>query len=443
MPSTIHITHDKSGNHALSYANSNKRKPHNVTKTLDKRVLMSGYVGCTAENYRDKFNNVWKKADARKRGLIETYTIRQSFDPSYNYNNPADVKKVNAMGVALAERLYPNHLCVVATQADGYGHKLHNHIVVCNQNTLTGKCLRSRQKNFSFVSAQNDYILRKFGDTPAKKLQFDGYGRVTNTAEKIDLKAIEQARPYVYKTGARKGQTRLAHLTPKEQIKSAFQKSIDSGVSSFTDFQQEMRKNGVDVIFRYTKQGKLRKRISYNIGRNSHNFSSYNLGEKYGRDGLTELLEQNKQRQKQEAITTIANGFQTAGKDYSKRDQLRRKRRNEPANRSITRKIRHYPTKPIKPDESDEQRKRKYAERLKAIEEYKRKFRVVKPLTDYSRQTDWFNKWWYALLNTTIVDELRKILAEPTKSKRNDRNQSIARENKTADKNRDELDYPG
>lgn len=457
MSATIYVSSDRSGSHALSYANSASRKPHHRAKDLDKRVLKSGYVGCDENTYRKAFSQTWKKAETKKRGLIETYTIRQSFDPKYSYSSPEDIEKVNKMGVELAKRLYPGHLAVVATQADGKGHKLHNHIVVCNPSTLTGRCIRGRAKSFSWVSAQNDRVLSDFGDKPLDTPIF-GKDKHVKSPEKIDLKAIEQARPYVYKTDrvAPKGTMRLARLTPREKIKKQISYVIQKEkVTSFDEYRLALKARGIKVIYRYTKKGELRKRISYQLlnSQAKHAFSSRSLGENYERDNLQQLFEQNRQYSK-ERYDGLFEGFRSVSQSYQGSNFNRSKRSDDFKPVKLERKHPYYQRKPkpvVKPDrgfgrESDEARRKRRAEykrRVEAIRKYQKRIAAdqrKKQNITTSRSKDWLADWWRAILSDSLLDDLRKIFEEPSYQSRPSRvHQSPAPSQKSAEP-RDEND---
>ncbi|MDN6401266.1 MAG: relaxase/mobilization nuclease domain-containing protein [Brachybacterium sp.] len=73
---------------------------------------------------------------------IEALHYRQSFsDEEFDPKNPEDVQRVNDLGYLLATKMHPDSDCLVVTHTDGRGGKAHNHILVINHNSRTGKAL--------------------------------------------------------------------------------------------------------------------------------------------------------------------------------------------------------------------------------------------------------------------------------------------------------------
>lgn len=91
----------------------------------------------------------------------ETINIIQSFSPKeLNPDNPLDVEKANAAGLALAAELAPDCDVVVATHTDT-AH-VHNHIIVANHDRETGKAAPKDVGNAWRVRVANDEVMKSF-----------------------------------------------------------------------------------------------------------------------------------------------------------------------------------------------------------------------------------------------------------------------------------------
>lgn len=72
--------------------------------------------------------------------VIQSFALDE-LDPTIQEN----WQKANDLGVAFAEKMYPDYQCAVYTHVDGKNHVLHNHIIVNKVHIETGKKLREAQ----------------------------------------------------------------------------------------------------------------------------------------------------------------------------------------------------------------------------------------------------------------------------------------------------------
>ncbi|MGP9623718.1 relaxase/mobilization nuclease domain-containing protein [Corynebacterium sp. AOP34-AQ2-28] len=101
-----------------------------------------------------------REANGRK---IEALSIIQSFERTeMDPDSPGDAQRVNAMGYALAKKMYPNSDTHVITHNDGSGGHLHNHIVVLNHDNVTGLAIKSNTLHWQ-VRRHNDQLMRDNG----------------------------------------------------------------------------------------------------------------------------------------------------------------------------------------------------------------------------------------------------------------------------------------
>lgn len=99
-------------------------------------------------------------------------------------DNPADVRKANAMGADLARRLAPGTPYVVATHTDSESGCLHNHIILLNHDVNTGRAAPKRAGNWHAVKTVNDDVMRDWG---MRTLEPEGFVKLRR-AERMALK---------------------------------------------------------------------------------------------------------------------------------------------------------------------------------------------------------------------------------------------------------------
>lgn len=122
------------------------------------------------------------------RAKVEAYQIRQSFSlKELDYRNEKDRQTANKLGQELANEINKangtNYPFIVATQADGKSHLLHNHIIFCNADKH-GKPIPHGLSWFK-VADLNDQITSK-----SKDLHFDEQSKLKNQKEKSDNNSI-------------------------------------------------------------------------------------------------------------------------------------------------------------------------------------------------------------------------------------------------------------
>ena len=122
------------------------------------------------------------------RTKVEAYQIRQSFSSKeLDYRNKKDRQTANELGQELAEAINKangtNYPFIVATQADGKSHLLHNHIIFCNADSH-GKPIPHGLSWFK-IADLNDQITSK-----SKDLHFDEQSKLKNQKEKSDNNSI-------------------------------------------------------------------------------------------------------------------------------------------------------------------------------------------------------------------------------------------------------------
>lgn len=135
------------------------------------RVIMTTGVNVvSAETAKQEMVDVWKYYKKDNGNYIQAQHIIQSFsNDEADPNSEIDVLCAHTMGYELALRLYPEQQAIVVTHADNTDNgtkkaTVHNHIIVNNVNSETGKSLRGENVGFHRnVAKVNDEIAKELG----------------------------------------------------------------------------------------------------------------------------------------------------------------------------------------------------------------------------------------------------------------------------------------
>ena len=107
---------------------------------------------------------------------VEVLHYRQSYGPDFDPENSEHVQRANDLGYLLAKKMHPRSDVLVVTHTDGRGRKVHNHILVINHDSETGRAL-SQYRTFhdrpelggqKGVQRVNDALMREHGLPVAK-----------------------------------------------------------------------------------------------------------------------------------------------------------------------------------------------------------------------------------------------------------------------------------
>jgi hypothetical protein len=190
---TIRVTRARNGAAAFDYA-AKKTKAHTKDPdgVIDRRVLVVSAVNTTPKYAKQDMQAVWSAKQTQKKNQVEVYRITQSFGPKeLDYHNKGDWKTANEIGNKFAEQLYPDKQVIVVTQADGEGHKLHNHILVNSVGFADGKALRAERTNQKVLAKVSDEIIQDYGMTPITP------GKTWDKKTKAQQAMVEQGKSWV------------------------------------------------------------------------------------------------------------------------------------------------------------------------------------------------------------------------------------------------------
>ena len=170
---------------------------HHADDYVDERNLITtGSNHNRSQFVRRQMTAYVNRQSARTK--VEAYQIRQSFSSKeLDYRNKKDRRTANKLGQELAKAINEangtNYPFIVATQADGKSHLLHNHIIFCNADSH-GKPIPHGLSWFKLADL-NDQITSK-----SKDLHFDEQSKLKNQKEKSDNNSIADS-PLDHKFG--------------------------------------------------------------------------------------------------------------------------------------------------------------------------------------------------------------------------------------------------
>lgn len=267
---TLSIKSSKHGGKSVSYTKDVKSHSEEFERCLS----LSG-VNCNPENARAEFSKVWERFRVKTGEDIQTYNLIQAFsNEEFDPDNPEDVLKVNDIGHALAEKLYPDRQVVVATQADNKGRNLHNHIVVNNVSEIDGTRLSGERIRWINLSKEHDELLKEKGAHVIERENSKAFDK--QTIKEIKLR---DSGKYVW----------------KDDLKTRIEKCLeDETIKNTTDFKQKMM-DDYDVDVRVRKNGN----ISYYFKdqeEKQRKIRAGKLGLKYGKDGVEYAIATNAER---------------------------------------------------------------------------------------------------------------------------------------------------
>lgn len=206
---------------ALDYVEQEK-------KTLwEERQLVTGW-NCVARSAYDEMmttKRLYEKTDGRM-----FYQFVQSFDPA----EEVTPEEVHAIGLELAQKLFPEYEVVVATHVDT--DHLHNHLIVNSVSCETGRKLHQNAADLQRQRQINDEICMAHG-----------------------LRVLELPKKYVQDKRMRPGEYRSA--VRGESWKFRLMNTIDLCMRSAktrADFIREMERRGYQIRWEET-----RKAITY------------------------------------------------------------------------------------------------------------------------------------------------------------------------------------
>jgi len=381
------ITSTKNGKGSIDYVLKGRKEDK---KKPEERTLAVRGHNLDPSRAAEQMSAVWRNFGKDDGKTIQTYRIIQSFRESdFHKENYEDIEKANEIGLALAEKLYPNRQALIVTQADGEGGKVHNHIIVNSVEPVAGKSLRGIETSWEkTISKANDEVLKE---------------------HKIKALARGTLRDVAY------SRSELSIITDKtaswkDTIRDAVEDSIsDKNVTSIEDLKEKLKDD-------YDIELKLRgKTITYagtfNTSKDEENpkfverkVRAMKLGNNYTLEGLNHGFRENeKQRQREttnklstieriEPTTKDSAAVQLGKSDARKIDEgeiftvgAKSNRRSTRDDKSKSKSVDERSTTPSTIKSTNNDTSAIVAERIRAIQERKQQLEAEKEQRELER----------------------------------------------------------
>ena len=266
---TTKLSATKSTSRAINYA--------------EKRAVEKSGLNCDVDYAKSSFKasrELYGKTDGN-----QGHVIIQSFKPG-----EVTPEQCNQLGLALAEKLAPNHQVAVYTHADT--DHVHNHIVINSIDLETGKKFNNNKQALRNVRNFNDEVCIEHGlSVPEKDT---ARLRYTQTEKAI-------ADPNTKST---------AQYSWKDEIREAIDQSQATNMNEFKD---HLNQHGIEIE-RVTP-----KSITYRHLAEDKKVRGRKLGEDYNKGGIEHGFERQIQRQQAErdADTDVQLKRRTSHRDES------------------------------------------------------------------------------------------------------------------------------
>ena len=292
------ITSTKNGKGSIDYVLKGRTEDK---KASEERTLAIRGHNLDPTRAAEQMAAVWRNFGKDDGTTIQTYRIIQSFrETDFHKDNYEDIEKANEIGLALAEKLYPNRQALIVTQADGEGGKVHNHIIVNSVEPVTGKSLRGIETSWEkTISKANDDILKEY---EIKALERDTLRDVAYSRSELSI-IIDKTASW------------------KDTIRDAVEDSMsDIKVTSIDDLKEKLQSD-------YDIELKLRgKTITYsgtfNTSKDEENpkfierkVRATKLGKNYGLEALEYGFRENEKQRKTTSKLSTIERIETTRKD--------------------------------------------------------------------------------------------------------------------------------
>ena len=247
---TTKLSATKSTSRAINYA--------------EKRAVEKSGLNCDVDYAKSSFKasrELYGKTDGN-----QGHVIIQSFKPG-----EVTPEQCNQLGLALAEKLAPNHQVAVYTHADT--DHVHNHIMINSIDLETGKKFNNNKQALRNVRNFNDEVCMEHGlSVPEKDT---ARLRYTQTEKAI-------ADPNTKST---------AQYSWKDEIREAIDQSQATNIDEFKD---HLNQHGIEIE-RVTP-----KSITYRHVAEDKKVRGRKLGEDYNKGGIEDGFERQIQRRRQQ-----------------------------------------------------------------------------------------------------------------------------------------------
>ena len=246
---TVKLARTTSCNRAIAYA--------------EKRAVEKDGLNCEITNAKQEMTTVRELYS--KNDKTQAHLVIQSFSPEESQRLGA--KKINQLGMELAEKMAPTHQVAVYTHADK--EHIHNHLVINAVNLETGGKYH-HNNDFDRVSALHDDLLRE------------------HELEIVQKTAVER------KTMAERQIKQRGEPVWKDKIRQEIDTIMrDTSTTSYNDFRERLEEKGIKVHERG-------KNVTYELLEGNKRVRGEKLGTDYEKEGIKDELDRREKAHKLE-----------------------------------------------------------------------------------------------------------------------------------------------
>lgn len=246
---TVKLARTTSCNRAIAYA--------------EKRAVEKDGLNCEITNAKQEMTTV--RELYAKNDKTQAHLCIQSFSPEESQKLGA--KKINQLGIELAEKMAPNHQVAVYTHADK--DHIHNHIVINSVNLETGEKYH-HNNDFERVAKIHDELLRE------------------HKLEVVKKQAVER------RTMAERQLSQKGTVPWKDTIRQEIDSLMrDASVSSYKAFRERLKEKGIKVH-------DIGKNATYELLEGNKRVRGAKLGADYEKDVIKNELDRREKARKLE-----------------------------------------------------------------------------------------------------------------------------------------------
>ncbi|WP_299515780.1 relaxase/mobilization nuclease domain-containing protein [uncultured Rummeliibacillus sp.] len=287
---TVKLARTTSCNRAIAYA--------------EKRAVEKDGLNCEITNAKQEMTTV--RELYAKNDKTQAHLCIQSFSPEESQKLGA--KKINQLGIELAEKMAPNHQVAVYTHADK--DHIHNHIVINSVNLETGEKYH-HNNDFERVAKIHDELLRE------------------HKLEVVKKQAVER------RTMAERQLSQKGTVPWKDTIRQEIDSLMrDASVSSYKAFRECLKEKGIKVHDRG-------KNVTYELLEGNKRVRGAKLGADYEKDVIKNELDRREKARKLEPNEERYDKFKERLADGQPEDRTDRPDRRAISDRARLAELRH------------------------------------------------------------------------------------------------------
>ena len=292
-----HVSRTKNGAEAINYVLGNG-KGHNGHAVRNIYLVGVNMLPNNTVPFVEQMQPIWNKAAPYHTTQIDRFIMSFSAK-ELNAKDSYDVSKGLYICCKVAEKLFPDHQCIVAIQSDGASGFLHGHILVNDSNMKNFKGMKKNLYHATEFADKVDEICKEYITLDNPKVAAEKETR-TIRAKKAMNEEIKKYNNQEIENAAKENRKPILKKEEyiwKEDLKSRIRKAAKDSISE-ADFKKRCEREGVTVITRK----KTKKQPEYYLYElvdisgfddnkipNNLRSKSYKMGENYQPEGIAKM----------------------------------------------------------------------------------------------------------------------------------------------------------